>query len=79
MKTPRLDRQIELMNMYKALEELTVEGEQSLKEYTEIKQLIIASVSQQRELLKGYNEYLEDYIDTHYLNDDIVDNYLDTL
>ena len=35
MKTPRLDRQIELMNMHKALDELTIEGEQSLKEYTD--------------------------------------------
>ena len=42
-------------------------------------QLILSGVSQQRELLEGYNEYLEDYIDTHYLNDDIVENYLDTL
>ena len=44
-----------------------------------IKQLSLYGVSQRSELLKGYNEYLEDYIDTHYLNDDIVDNYLDTL
>ena len=41
--------------------------------------LTLTDVSQQRELLEGYNEYLEDYIDTHYLNDDIVENYLDTL
>lgn len=44
MKTPRLDRQIKLMKEHKALDELTVEGEESLKEYTEIKQLLLHNV-----------------------------------
>ena len=73
MKTPRLDRQIELMNMHKALDELTIEGEQSLKEYTEIKQLIIADVSQQRELLKAFQEYYQagDYNDEYPFDENI--------
>ena len=42
------------------------------------KQLTLTDVSQQRELLIGYNKYLEDYCDTHYIDTDTVENYLKT-
>ena len=42
-------------------------------------QLILSDVSQQRELLIGYNKYLEDYIDAQYLYDGVEDGYLKTL
>ena len=40
--------------------------------------LSLFGVSQQRELLIGYNKYLEDYCDTHYIDTDTVENYLKT-
>lgn len=44
-----------------------------------VKKLDLTDVNQQRELLKGYNKYLESYIDTQYLDDDMVGNYINTL
>ena len=46
--------------------------------YYHKEQLILSGVSQQRELLIGYNKYLEDYCDTHYIDTDTVENYLKT-
>ena len=34
--------------------------------------------SNQRELLLGYNDYLDNYIDTHYIDSNMVDDYLKT-
>ena len=39
----------------------------------------IATIEALRELLKGYNKYLEDYIDAQYLYDGIEEGYLKTL
>jgi hypothetical protein len=58
MKTPYLDRKINLLEIHERLQELTYEGKDTLIEYKAIKeQLILSSVVKQSEHLPDENLY----------------------
>jgi hypothetical protein len=61
MKTKYLDNEIELLNSIKRNNELSGYGKEKLNEFNKIKeQLLIHSVSQQRELLNSFMDYLQE-------------------